>query len=207
MTTKTGVDLNKLLADDKCIVVGATVYSSNGIVVEEVVGYSDDSTQAGEMHPMRTGHYYAVSIYNLVTKELNGAPTMNCSKTTDFVQFQDGAIPLVGLNGLTNEVLLAILIHRTLALNAQLPCDENEVALVHLGRALDVFHERAARQVREREAAALKKPASGWAETMQSMHEDPPTSGELDPKRVGRGATSAIFYTDDGAPREIPLRT
>ena len=46
------------------------------------------------------------------------------------VFFQNGPVPENGVNGLTNEALLAILIHRTNILNEQFPCNENSEAIV-----------------------------------------------------------------------------
>jgi hypothetical protein len=48
------------------------------------------------------------------------------------------------VNGLTNEVLLAILIHRTEALDAQYPCDENKEGIEHMKKALEAFNKRTA---------------------------------------------------------------
>ena len=56
-----------------------------------------------------------------------------------------------GVNGITSEALLAILIHRTEVLNSNFPCAENEAAIAGLKTALEAFEsrtrDRIARQV------------------------------------------------------------
>lgn len=58
------------------------------------------------------------------------------------IQFQNGPIPQVGVNGLTNEALLSILIHRTSVLNGLYPCQENMQACNHMLRAKKWFDQR-----------------------------------------------------------------
>lgn len=60
--------------------------------------------------------------------------------------FQNGAFDLAGVNGITLEALLAILIHRTRVLNAQFPCSENGYAIQHMEEALAHFEARTARR-------------------------------------------------------------
>lgn len=63
------------------------------------------------------------------------------------VTFQKGNPKTEGVNGLTNEALLAILIHRTTFVNQQFPCEENMVAIQHLKQALVNFEVRTARRM------------------------------------------------------------
>lgn len=63
------------------------------------------------------------------------------------LDFQDGPVPVAGVNGLTNEAALAILIHRTEVLNAKFHSEENDRALFHMKCALDAFDARTARRV------------------------------------------------------------
>lgn len=60
------------------------------------------------------------------------------------INFQRGPVKEFGVNGLTSEALLAILIHRTEHLNGLFPCGENEVALAGLRTALVAFESRTA---------------------------------------------------------------
>lgn len=67
------------------------------------------------------------------------------------IYFQNGVTPEVGINGITAEHLLEILIHRFKQFQeGPLACDENEEALTHMQEAVDAIQERIAdRKVRE----------------------------------------------------------
>lgn len=52
------------------------------------------------------------------------------------IKFQNGPVPENGVNGLTNEALLAVLIHRTKHLDGKFPCRENEQAINCMEHAL-----------------------------------------------------------------------
>ena len=58
------------------------------------------------------------------------------------IHFQKGPVKTNGVNGITSEALLAILIHRTEVLNGNFPCAENEAAISGLKAALDAFESR-----------------------------------------------------------------
>ena len=58
------------------------------------------------------------------------------------IDFQKGAVKEAGVNGVTNEALLAILIHRTNELNSKFPCAENIIAVEHMLEALANFTAR-----------------------------------------------------------------
>lgn len=63
------------------------------------------------------------------------------------LRFQKGPIGEFGVNGITNEVLLEVLINRTQKLNALFPCIENRNAIAAMNEALGWFNSRtAARQ-------------------------------------------------------------
>jgi len=63
------------------------------------------------------------------------------------IKFQFGPIKEVGLNGVTSEALLVILLDRTKVLNSRFPCKENEEAIEHIQKALDCFYARTANRV------------------------------------------------------------
>lgn len=63
------------------------------------------------------------------------------------IQFQCGGVADNGVNGMTNEALLAILIHRTKFLDAKFPCDENRRAIQHMEEALVNLEVRSARRI------------------------------------------------------------
>lgn len=56
--------------------------------------------------------------------------------------FQNGAVKENGVNGITSESLLAVLIHRTEQLNKRFSCEENAEAIKHLKKALYFFESR-----------------------------------------------------------------
>lgn len=58
------------------------------------------------------------------------------------IMFQRGPVKEVGVNGITNEALIAILIHRLGVLNHEFPCEENIMAIASLTRAQQVLLER-----------------------------------------------------------------
>lgn len=61
------------------------------------------------------------------------------SPSFQMVEFQRGPVPANGSNGLTNEALLAILIHRTKYLDSQFPCVQNRHAIQKMEEALELF--------------------------------------------------------------------
>lgn len=79
------------------------------------------------------GHYYEIDAgFGPIVEEL----------TT--IKFQTGPVKENGVNGVTNEALLAILIDRLDHLQGKFPCNENEVALSHINKALDALEARTA---------------------------------------------------------------
>lgn len=58
------------------------------------------------------------------------------------INFQNGPTGDHGVNGVTNEAILAVLEHRTAALNEAFPSKENEDALHHLKSAREAFEKR-----------------------------------------------------------------
>lgn len=57
--------------------------------------------------------------------------------------FQEGAIPSVGINGITNEVLLAVVIDRLRDFQAgEFSCRENALALTNLEQSMMWLHKR-----------------------------------------------------------------
>ena len=60
------------------------------------------------------------------------------------LSFQNGTVPEVGINGVTNETVLAALIHRTRVLNAKFPRRKNSLAITKMEEALMWFENRTA---------------------------------------------------------------
>ena len=95
----------------------------NGLAVNAI-----SKTAAGEMVE---GHLYSIHV---------GARTVA-------LEFQRGPVKQHGVNGLTNEALLAVLIHRTCYLDAQFPCAENTQAICAMVRALEALEARTAQRL------------------------------------------------------------
>lgn len=62
--------------------------------------------------------------------------------TSSLIQFQLGPVKEYGVNGLTNESLLAVLIHRMGILNTESPCVENVQVIGNLISALEQLERR-----------------------------------------------------------------
>lgn len=95
----------------------------NGVQVHDMAVVSGES--------VIEGHRYLISAGN--------------EQTT--IQFQNGPVKEKGVNGITSEALLAILIHRTKILDENFGCDENRRAIQHLEEALVNFEVRTARRM------------------------------------------------------------
>lgn len=63
------------------------------------------------------------------------------------IEFQNGPVAENGVNGLTNEALLSILVHRTKAINKKFPCRENSIAITNMEQALMWFEKRTADRI------------------------------------------------------------
>lgn len=95
----------------------------NGVAVNAIISLEDGTKVEG--------HEYQV---------LSGVSTTR-------ILFQRGAVKENGVNGLTNEALLAILIHRTKFLDDIFPCQENKRAIQHMEDALTNLEVRTARRM------------------------------------------------------------
>ena len=82
---------------------------------------------------------------------------MLAGASSQSIAFQLGPVKESGVNGATNEALIAILVHRLQFLNKQYPCRENSMAITKLeeaGHWLEArTRDRAARQVEGTNAA------------------------------------------------------
>lgn len=63
------------------------------------------------------------------------------------LSFQKGGVAADGVNGITSEALLAVLIHRLEYLNGEFPCKENVDALAYLAGALRSMESRTANRI------------------------------------------------------------
>ena len=95
----------------------------NGVYVNAISRLSDGTNVEG--------HKYTI---------VSGATQLN-------VSFQRGGVAVNGVNGITNEALLAILINRTKYLDSCFACDENKRAIQHMEEALVNLEVRSARRI------------------------------------------------------------
>lgn len=63
---------------------------------------------------------------------------------TTAISFQLGGVADNGVNGLTNEALMNVVLHRLLFLDAKFPCEENKRAIAHLSTSLAALESRTA---------------------------------------------------------------
>lgn len=81
-------------------------------------------------------HYYLITLPAKPSKVVDGLPT-SPYPTYYEIEFQNGPIAEAGINGLTHEVLLAILLDRLECFQkGEYACIENETARHHLEQAL-----------------------------------------------------------------------
>ena len=101
---------------------------------------------------------------DVITSHKNGANTTpghfyNIEKDGTVlgnIAFQNGSVGEVGVNGITSEALLAIVIHRTKTLNDMFPSSYNELALHSLRAALTAFEDRTKDRIK-RQVEGLEK--------------------------------------------------
>ncbi|EXG01078.1 hypothetical protein J711_1567 [Acinetobacter baumannii 1552389] len=107
----------------------------NGEMVEGITAYAQ-------------GHYYKISA---------NPETQNAKDFEISLHFQDGPIPEHGVNGVTSEALLKVLIHRTKTLDKKSPSELKKKAIIYMESALEEFNKRTAeRRARGVEGTLLK---------------------------------------------------
>lgn len=89
-------------------------------------------------------HEYSLLVDGADAGVLNGPGLV----TLTTIRFQNGPIKEVGVNGITQEALLAVLIDRLECFqDSKWACDENAIALSHLRSARDALLERTKRRL------------------------------------------------------------
>ena len=77
------------------------------------------------------------------------------------LRFQSGGVEDKGVNGITNEALLAVLEDRLTHLNNKFPCIQNNLAIINIKAALTILEQRTAsreaRGVEQRRIAAASR--------------------------------------------------
>lgn len=88
-------------------------------------------------------HAYAITTPNQPLKQELANPSVNCQ-----IDFQNGPIQEAGVNGISNEALLAIVEDRLLGFQSgNFPCRENALALTKLQEATMWLHKRTRRRM------------------------------------------------------------
>ena len=104
---------------------------TTGVYVLEAV-YNDGVLIA---HCEVPGHLYAIT------------DATNVTLVQGTLNFQNGPIKEVGVNGIQNEPVIAILIDRLRFLDAAFPSDFNKNAIMHLEEALKSLQARTANRI------------------------------------------------------------
>lgn len=133
----------------------------NGLAVNAIARLADGTDVAG--------HHYQVLI--------------GSQQAT--IEFQRGPVKDNGVNGLTNEALLAILINRTQHLDDKFPCKENKEAIYHMGAALEWLNQRT--------QARLQQGVEGTNMAHQQPAAAEPVSGQPTHAAILRSALGAML--------------
>ena len=73
----------------------------------------------------------------------------DAEETLELIGFQSGAVCDSGVNGITDEVLLAIVLDRLVGFQfGPMECEENRTALEHVSKALDALLDRRRRRLK-----------------------------------------------------------
>jgi hypothetical protein len=95
-----------------------------------------------------SSHSYEITGFNTATnraRHSDGFQTDHQQKLS--IIFQNGTVPEAGVNGVTQEALLAVVIDRLQGFQSgQFACEENQVALDHCEAALNALLERTAKR-------------------------------------------------------------
>ena len=107
--------------------------------------YQDDYIEVhcvDEKGPGGAHHTYSIRTQEGNPVDSSGKP---CAKELQYIHLQEGGIVESGVNGVTNEALLAIVQHRLECFQSgPFPCDENAEALENVKNAIAVLEARTA---------------------------------------------------------------
>jgi hypothetical protein len=117
------------------------------IIIDSLVNLkievADDAGAGG------ANHAYLVSNFDLSTNKSAGDGVVQNASTCQVIYFQNGTIPENGMNGLTHEVLLAIVSDRLRSFQAgQFACKANACALAHIEEAMHWLQQRTIERMR-----------------------------------------------------------
>lgn len=143
--------------------------------------------------PGGTHHRYVITGFDLMSNP-SGLPDVNQHSCT--VVFQNGAIKDVGINGVTDEALLAIVADRVGAFQSgPYACRENAIALDGLHVAMQALKSRTARRTGQGiEGTMAKDPVD--AEFVEKAKDDLPDAPTVEFKDGGQGNQGSNAVTE-----------
>jgi hypothetical protein len=111
-----------------------------------------DIVAEDERGPGNANHFYTIVVNR------NGMPLTDAQIKPIALPFQNGGIAEVGVNGISNEALLAIVIDRMQGFQAgPFACRENALALTKLEEAMHWLHHRTRARVARGVEGTLEK--------------------------------------------------
>lgn len=122
------------------------VGSDGNLIVEQFLGFANRDVTDEEFEQVLTGQPVdGITSYQPGTYyKISADPTsMDYNKPFDIhihIHFQEGPSVIDGVNGITSESLLKILIHRTQYLDSKIPSDQNKQAIAAMETALAAFN-------------------------------------------------------------------
>jgi len=99
------------------------------------------------IHTDKNGVYVNAISKTADGRDVDGHQYTITHQSTDTLNFQLGAVKEAGVNGITNESLIAILIHRIAVLNTKFPSKDNGIAIDHLVVAQQALDRRTADRI------------------------------------------------------------
>ncbi|NNP70405.1 hypothetical protein [Acinetobacter sp. Ac_5812] len=132
------------------------VGSDGNLIIEQFLGFSGKELPEDEFEKVLEGQVVeGVTTYKPATYyNISADPdSLDYNQPFDMpIHFQDGPTVIDGVNGVTSESLLKILIHRTKYLDSKIPSDQNKQAITAMETALAAFDARTA----ERQARGIE---------------------------------------------------
>lgn len=122
------------------------VGSDGNLIVEQFLGFANRDVTDEELERVLTGQPVdGITAYQPGTYyKISADPTsMDYNEPFDIhIHFQAGPSVIDGVNGVTSESLLKILIHSTQYLDSKIPSDQNKQAIAAMETALAAFNAR-----------------------------------------------------------------
>ena len=148
--------------DENQIALTTNVGSDGDLLIEQFLGFTNNPDLSDEaFDQLLAGQAVeGVTAYKPATFYQISANPESIDYTNPFdihIHFQDGPTVIDGVNGVTNESLLKILIHRTKYHDGKFPSEQNKQAIASMEAALAAFDARTAeRQARGAEGQQVE---------------------------------------------------